>query len=788
MSAFLDGLNDAQRDAVSHGTGPLLLVAGAGTGKTTVLARRYGWLMENWKIGTPQILALTFTEKAADEMEDRVLRILPNGTYDFWISTFHGFCQRILEQHALEIGLPNRFRVVNETDAWLLLKRRLHELPLEQYRPLGNPLKFLTGLLSHFSRAKDEGVTPETYVAFSKDAALDGDTEFVSGERKRLGELASCYHAYRKMLRDEGCLDFGDLLVETLRLLRERPAILRRYQEQFRAIMVDEFQDTNWAQYELLKLLAGDARNITVVGDDDQAIYKFRGASLANILQFREDFPDARAIALRENYRSRQEILDAAAGFIRNNDPNRLETQLKEAGLDKTLLAARLEGGNVRSLWYPSLEDEVSDVADRIRRVKHEDPEVSWNDFAILVRSNDSAVPFIHALERRGIPYSFLALRGLYAKPTVIDLVSFLTLAVSPYDSSMVWRAVVAPCFDIPARDLAEFVQYANRKSITLWAALGQAALLSQTCSEIGIKKAQECIGTFQALAEAAKRETPLAMLQQTLERTGFLKEVLTRPESERLEALKHLEAFAKRVKRYESSSHGPTLTGFLEELKLEIESGEEGALDVDPDAGPEQVKVMTVHASKGLEFRHVFVVSLVDQRFPTRERGEAIPLPDGLVNERLPQGDTHLEEERRLLYVAMTRAKDSLTLTGAANYGQTRKKKPSVFLNELKLTLEDIATPMTEAHPDLLPPPPADAPDEVPPQYFPLKRRFSFTQLAAFRKCPLQYKFAHVYRIPILGSFHKSFGQAMHHTLQDILERHRERIASRQIDLFSPP
>jgi DNA helicase-2/ATP-dependent DNA helicase PcrA len=213
-------------------------------------------------------------------MEDRVLKLLETGTYDFWISTFHGFCQRILEAHALEIGLPNKFRLLTSTDAWLLLKRRINELPLDHYRPLGNPVKFLRALLQHISRAKDEDVTPEMYLEFAQNAVLDGDAEFVTGERKRLQELADVYFAYRKILREEGSLDMNDLIMETLRLFRERPAVLEKYRKQFKYIMVDEFQDTNWAQYEMLKLLCGKERNMTVVGDDDQAIYKFRGASL----------------------------------------------------------------------------------------------------------------------------------------------------------------------------------------------------------------------------------------------------------------------------------------------------------------------------------------------------------------------------------------------------------------------------------------------------------------------------------------------------------------------------
>src|SRR3989344_303599 len=366
---ILTGLNAAQTDAVTHGAGPLLIVAGAGTGKTTVLTRRYLHILQTHGLTTENVLALTFTEKAAGEMEDRVLSLLPNGTFDFWISTFHGFCQRVLEERGLDIGIPNRFRLVTETDGWLLLKRRINELPLDYYRPLGNPVKFLAALLRHISRAKDENVSPEEYLAFAKDAVLDGDAETVSGERKRLQELADLYFAYRKILRDEGALDFGDLIQETLRLFRERPRVLAEYQKRFPYILVDEFQDTNWAQYELVKLLAGSARNLTVVGDDDQAIYKFRGASLANILQFRDDYPEAKAVYLTDNYRSNQAILDLAYRFIKKNDPHRLETKLADVGLSKRLVSqkdanstkevAPSSNAPIAGLSYKSLEDEA---------------------------------------------------------------------------------------------------------------------------------------------------------------------------------------------------------------------------------------------------------------------------------------------------------------------------------------------------------------------------------------------------------------------------------------------
>ncbi len=783
-SPILEGLNDAQREAVTHGSGPLLIVAGAGTGKTTVLARRYRWLLEQGS-KTDNILALTFTEKAAEEMETRVLESLPTGAYDFWISTFHGFCQRLLEEHALEIGLPNSFRVITDTDAWLMLKQRIHDLPLDIYRPLGNPTKFLKALLQHISRAKDEGVTAETYLEFAENCALDGDAEYVTGERSRLNELGNLYFAYQKMLRDEGCLDFGDLILEALRLLHTRPNVLKQAREQFRNIFVDEFQDTNWAQYELVKLIAGEAKNLTVVGDDDQAIYKFRGASLANILQFRDDFPEAEVVTLTQNYRSHQEILDAAYTSIQNNNPYRLESQLAEIEGKKKLQAAKGEGGAVQTKWYATLEDEATGVAKTIAELRRGEPDFNWSDVAILVRSNRTATPFLNALDRHGIPFQFSANRGLYSKPFILDVISLLTLCVDPHDSRHMWRALCMDSVGIPLDARAKLLHATKRDGVSLWDAAVRSRELR--LPEPVSTRIEKLLSGIRHVSNERGKKAVLQLLHDLIKKTGVLDDVLKRPEAERKEIFHLVRTFSDRVERYESMVHDASLKTFLDDLRMEIESGDEGSLSQDPDIGPDFVNVMTIHAAKGLEFRHVFCVALVDQRFPTRKRSDAIPLPEGLISERLPEEEnTHLSEERRLFYVAMTRAKESITLTGAESYGGTRKKRASCFLDEVGEEREEIARMNHLVDGDAEIEFGSIRSAEI--QAFQLKRRFSFTQLAAFKTCPLQYKFAHVYKIPIVGSEQKSFGQAIHKTLHDILSRHRERGMATQADLFSAP
>src|SRR3990167_4082049 len=292
-SLILESLNKEQKEAVTHENGPLLIIAGAGTGKTTVITRRIAWLILEKKIKPDEILALTFTEKASTEMEERVDRLLPYGYVDLWISTFHGFAEKILRLHGLDIGLSTNFRILSDTEQWYLVRKNLDKFNLDYYRPLGNPTKFIHALLKHFSRAKDEEISPKEYLAYTESLKLDKDIapdESAAQEAARLAEVANAYHIYQKILLENNALDFGDLINYALKLFKERPNILEFYRKKFKYILVDEFQDTNWAQYELVKLLAEPNNNLTVVGDVDESIYKFRGASISNILTFKKDF------------------------------------------------------------------------------------------------------------------------------------------------------------------------------------------------------------------------------------------------------------------------------------------------------------------------------------------------------------------------------------------------------------------------------------------------------------------------------------------------------------------
>lgn len=772
---LLKELNVAQYAAVTHRSGPLLIVAGAGTGKTTVITRRIAWLIDQGLAKPEEILALTFTDKAAGEMEERVDRLLPYGYVDLWIQTFHAFGERLLRAHGLDIGLSTSFRVLSRTEQWMLLRRHLAELPLTYYRPLGNSTKFLDALLVHFSRAEDELITPAAYSAYVKKQQLATDSADVPAEEiARLQEIADAFHIYKRLLRQDNGLDFSDLVNETLRLFRERPHILAAYQKTFKFILVDEFQDTNWAQYELVKRLAGTEKNITVVGDDDQSVYKFRGASVSNILDFEKDFSGCTRVVLVENYRSKQEILDFAYAFIQQNNPDRLEARLK--GISKRLRGARGNGGIIRHLHGKTLQDEARLVANAIQRARELDPELTWNDFAILVRANDHAEPFLTALRIAGIPHEFLASRGLYQKPLILDILAYLRLLDDYHESKAVYRILCSPIVSLAPEQLMLLTRHASRKSLSLF----EAVRIVGTIPGINEETVASCttlVGWIEKHTARVRARPAQLVILSFLNETGYLRALAKKPEGTVREDMRILNAFWHVVDAFAHEDAEPTVRHFLERIDSELEAGETGALPVDPASGPELVRVMTMHAAKGLEYAQVFLVNLVDKRFPTIERRDPIPLPDAFIKEQLPCGDAHLEEERRLFYVGCTRAKDALYCTSAEAYGGTRKKKLSRFLTEAKISL---APPeQTELVMEV-------ERDPKPVSPLPIPERMSFSQFEAFEKCPLQYKFEHLYRIPKEGNANKSFGQTLHGTLQEMLLRYRARQASPQATLFS--
>lgn len=778
-------LNNEQKKAVMHGDGPLLIVAGAGTGKTTVITQRVTHLILDKGINTDGVLALTFTEKASEEMIERVDHMMPMGYVDLWISTFHSFCQKILEQHALDIGIPNDFKLLNQTAQWLLIRQNLDKFELDYYKPLGNPTKFIHALITHFSRCKDETIYPEEYLEYAEKLRLDLDSkqgdELLEEESMRVTEIANAYHTYQQLLLDNNALDFGDLINYCLKLFKTRKNVLKKYQKQFQYILVDEFQDTNYAQYELVKLLAGDTANLTVVADDDQSIYKFRGASVSNILQFNKDYPKAEQIVLTENYRSCQDILDLSYNFIKLNDPNRLEAQ-KDSKLNKKLNAHLECKPVIEHLHFQSLEDEIKGIITKIADLKSKNNDSKWSDFAILVRANESATQFTNFLRKTNLPYQYVALKGLYTKPIILDILNYFKLLDNYHESSAVFRMLRSPIVSILDAEITKINHYASKKSISLFEALRQAASIPGVSKET-VSEINKLLALVEKHTLLTRDKTVGEIMLAFLNDSNYL-EILKLDDAIAKQQSELLNQLYKRIQDFEASIDDPSLQNFMLELELERESGEAGSLKIDPEQGPDVIKIMTVHSAKGLEFKYVFIPNLVDQKFPTNRRSEPILIPEELIKDIIPEGDMHVEEERRLFYVAMTRAKEQLYLTSAEDYGGVRKKKISRFLVELdeQNTGFSISDDYQEAKKKTEPTSISLGKKEF---EFEIPKSFSYSQIAGFRSCPYQYKLGYIYKIPTHGKGTFSFGKTMHSTLQKFFEHAHEKSGSAQNDLF---
>ena len=635
-------------------------------------------------------------------------------------------------------------------------------------------------------------------------------------EVKRIVEVANAYHTYQQLLLEKSKMDFGDLINYCLKLFRARPQILKLYQKKFKYILVDEFQDTNWAQYELVKMLAAPENNLTVVADDDQSIYRFRGASTSNVIMFSRDYPKAKKVSLVRNYRSGQAILDAAHSFIQLNNPDRLEAlyrhseplgntrgKLREAEsrnlsvkpqdlstqddvvINKKLISQTGVKAQVEHLYCKNSGDEARVVGETILALKESDKEATWNDFAILVRANNQAEIFEDMLSVMSVPHQNLSAKGLYRTGLILNILAFFRCLDNYHESAALYRLLTAPFVAVPIEDIIKLTHHSSRKQVTLYSLLKAPQQVGGLSKE-AVLEINRLVGQLDLFLAKTKDTKPSVLLIEWLEQSGYFAYLNRLPDALGAEQYRLLKAFFERLKQIEAGLPGARVKDVMETLKLEIESGDEGDMPVDAESGPEMVKIMTIHSAKGLEFKYVFIVNLVDKRFPTIERSEPISIPDELVKEVLPQGDAHLQEERRLFYVGLTRAKDGLFLTSAEDYGGAATKKLSRFLYELSESYPNFKLSKDTLKSDdkiLLP----KVSSQTRPIYkLPLPSRFSFTQLRAFENCPLQYKFAHVLKVPIQGKYVFSYGQTMHSTLQEFFQILEQKRRAVQVDLFS--
>ncbi len=769
---ILDGLNPAQAAAVTHEAGPLLIIAGAGTGKTTVITRRIAYLIATRRARPSEILALTFTDKAAAEMEERVDTLVPYGYADVQLSTFHAFGDRLIRDNALELGLTPDFRVLTRAEQVIFLRDHLFDLPLRHYRPLGDPTRHLQAIIGHVSRLKDEDVGPEEYLAHAEAllaGAPDGEARLEAEEQL---ELARTYAQYQTLMARRGQVDFGDQIVEALRLFRTRPHVLRRYQARFTHILVDEFQDTNYAQFELVKLLAARHHNVTVVGDDDQAIFRFRGASMSNILDFDRTYPHARKVVLQENRRSPQAILDAAYRLIQHNNPDRLEIAQQ---IDKRLIATSAAGSPRRGPAPEHLAfDTVSSEADQVAGMIADERERGrpYRDFAILVRANNDADAFLRALNMRGIPWTFSGNAGLYGRPEVRLLIAFLRAVAHPDDSVSLHYLASSDIYQVPIVDLTKCATYADRRHRWLFDVLRDVPEEVGPSDE-GRRAVKRLVADLERYMELA-RETPTGeMLYQFLLDSGLMTRYAKAP-AELEQEVQNVSKFFNRVKDASLVLRYDNVREFVNHLDALIEAGDDPAV-AEAAADTPAVHVLTVHKAKGLEWPVVFLVNCVQNRFPSQRRPEPIEMPSGLIKDTLPSGDFHLQEERRLFYVGMTRAKERLYLTSAEDMGTRRDWKVSQFVLEA-LDLPRAAVRPFRAQPveELrrhAPPPLADGLGQTP---LPAEAELtvSHNQVDDYQTCPLKYHYIHILRIPLRQHHAVVYGSALHSAVELYLRR----------------
>jgi len=782
-------MNEEQKKAVEYNRGPLLIIAGPGTGKTFVIVEKIKYILNKGLAKPEEILALTFTEKAAFEMEERLDKELPYGYFQMWISTFHSFAQKILKEEGSQIGLPINFRLMTTAEAIIFLRQNLFLFDLDYYRPLGNPEKFLEALIDHFSRLKEENIGPEDYLKWIKNKKSKTEEEKL--EVKKIKELAQAFFLYQKLKLKEGLLDFSDLVFYLYKLFAKRSNILRRYQKQFKFALIDEFQDTNIVQYDLVKILFPQKNNpcLTVVGDDSQAIYKFRGASVSNILNFMKDYPQAKLISLIRNYRSNQTILDAAYRLIKHNDPDTLEAKLN---ISKNLIAQRKINNSQAVDFYlaQKVEEEADFVAKKILSLKEK---YSFSDFALLTRANSHIDPFIRAFSRFGIPYQFLGPSQLFHQPEVKDLIAYLNFLSNIDDSPSLYRVLSMDIFNLDKKDLSFFLSFSKKINQSLFQSLSiYFSLMEEKYyqEEFDIYKKylpfltketrDKLLKIYEMILRhlrLIKKETAGQILYYFFEDTGYLTKLTDyKTEKDEKKAL-NISKFFNKLKSYEIDYEDASVFAVADWIRLNLELKESPLVEEDDLGEFDAVNILTVHSAKGLEFPVVFLVNLNQGRFPTYERREKIPIPKELIKEELPQGDYHLEEERRLFYVALTRAKDLVFLTASFFYGEgKRERKISQFLIETlgegilkkKINLKKEEKKQLSIF-DFAPKKEIIIPKEKDYQ------EFSFSQLEVYKTCPLQYKYQYVLKIPTIPTAAESFGISIHQALQQFYQAYQK-------------
>lgn len=750
VADLLKGLNREQRTAVTHGDGPLLVIAGPGTGKTEVVTRRVAWLIATKRARPREILALTFTDNAAEEMQARVDVLVPYGQADAQINTFHTFGDRLVREHSFELGLPGDVRLIKRADAIVLLREHLFELGLDRYRPLGDPTRFLGALVDLFQRAKDEDVSPADLADHARALPATSPAEIDVAQTR--AELSAAYSRYQTLLGERGLIDHGDQVSLAVRLLRERPQVRDAVTRRYRYLLVDEFQDMNSTQLELVHALTNGARNVTVVGDPDQAIYTFRGAGSDNIESLEDRHGDLRHVVLRRNYRSQQPIIDAAHRLIGHVCARPTMADRQVAHRRKRVASP------VRSIWFGSPEEESDGVAAAVADALAAG--AVPRDFAVLARSNAEIDSVARSLRVRGVPVRAQLPADFFAQPAVRPLLAYLRVIADPGQTLELYALAASLPYSLGGAPLTDLLSQARRRHRSLWQVLSETSDGSaewEAPFRSGVTRLIEHVRAGVALSH---ERSSAEVLYDYVRRSGRLARLVADAEANDARAVARFFEIVRSRARLLVHDRIQVLVPYLDTLiEADDELADAGPLDIDA------VSVLTIHRAKGLEFGTVFLTGLTEGRFPARARPQTIDLPWDEIHGHSGQAETdRMDEERRLCYVAMTRARDTLWLSHhVSGPGRRGRRRPSPFIAE---ALDAPSAPAgigldAIGQIEALGAPPNSAAAKDIDESVPAA--LSYSELEAYLDCPERYRLRHVVGLPTPSHHALTYGSAMH-------------------------
>jgi len=753
-----DSLNSAQKEAIEARSGNLLILAGPGTGKTRVITQKIADLVESG-IAPERILAVTFSRKATQEMEERLAQHAPRLTEFVQISTLHAWCVNLIQNHGFRLGIGRKVRLMTESQSQLILRQLAGRLQLERLSKSSFIDNLIGELLTFFQDCKDEGVWPEDLLQFAQ--ALPGDDDDQLKIKEEWWVLGDVYNSLQSYCCENGLIDFGDALLGSVRLLEEHPLVRQQVQAELDAILVDEFQDTNWIQIKLLRLIAHPEAHVAVVGDDDQAIYRFRGASYSAFQFFEAAFPNTKVVELTETYRLPPAIVRAASDLIKANGTNRFRP-------DKKLISKSEIKENVQVIQSSDYEQEAAWVVREISKLLQSG--VMPSEIGVLVRAHNHAELFAQEAKRLGLPIQSVSHEALFDQSIVQDLVSILLLVQNPEDSISFLRLLDSPFLGLGSSEIFKFCQWAGKQRkpyLELLAEIENSSLKPET-----IAKIQSFKKLYEEISADSHRLPASSLLSKIYEESGAVKYLMLTDKA----SLTKLADFHRQLVEWERLQERKELQAILplilsiarHETQLQSEEREF-------DLSEESIKILSVHSSKGLEFEYVFILSLVGRRFPGNFKTHSWLVPNELRKEKAPDKASHIEEERRLLYVGMTRAKKQLYLNCLSKKGT----KPSLFvtqdicpdpklcswINWIELPAEASAQKSYEQLTRLFER--VEKTCEQPKKSQAESLQLSYTQLEKYDRCPLAYWFSYVLRIPTPATASLVVGSAVHEALE---------------------